>query len=112
MSPLAAVKLSVERLRSPGRRHNVERAHMSLDATPEQRADEGWHPTKKQIVAAIIAVVAVLFIFQNTGTGHFHFLWLDFTAPVWIWLLAVFAGGVATGLLIASRRAKAKAAQA
>jgi uncharacterized integral membrane protein len=85
---------------------------MSSEAAPAQNASEGFHPTAKQIVAAVIAVVAVLFIFQNTGTGHFHFLWFDFTAPVWIWLLAVFAGGVATGLLIASRRAKAKAAQA
>jgi uncharacterized integral membrane protein len=80
-------------------------------AQVSQPAQEGWHPTKKQIIAAIIAVVALLFIFQNTGTGHFHFLWFDFTAPVWIWLLLVFAGGVATGLLIAGRRAARAAAQ-
>jgi uncharacterized integral membrane protein len=79
---------------------------------PQQEADKGWRPTPKQIIAAIIAVVAVLFIFQNTGTGHFHFLWFDFQAPVWIWLLAVFAGGIATGLLIANRRAKRQAAAA
>jgi uncharacterized integral membrane protein len=85
---------------------------MSSESAPAQHASEGFHPTPKQIIAAIIGVVAVLFIFQNTGTGHFHFLFFDFQAPVWIWLLAVFAGGVATGLLIASRRARAKAAQA
>jgi uncharacterized integral membrane protein len=85
---------------------------MSMVNPPQQPPKEGWHPTRKQIIAAIIAVVAVLFIFQNTNRGHFHFLWFDFQAPVWIWLLLVFAGGVATGLLIASRRAKRQAAQA
>jgi uncharacterized integral membrane protein len=84
---------------------------MSSTSAAGSSAQEGFHPTKKQIIAAIIAVIAVLFIFQNTGTGHFHFLWFDFQAPVWIWLLAVFAGGVATGLLIASRRARKHEAQ-
>jgi uncharacterized integral membrane protein len=85
---------------------------MASTSAAGSSAQEGFHPTKKQIIAAIIAVVALLFIFQNTGTGHFHFLFFDFQAPLWIWLLAVFAGGIATGLLIASRRAKRHAAQA
>jgi hypothetical protein len=53
-----------------------------MSSEPEHPANEGWHPTTKQIIAAILAVVAVLFMFQNTGTGHFHFLWFDFQAPV------------------------------
>jgi uncharacterized integral membrane protein len=57
-----------------------------MSSEPEHPANEGWRPTTKQIIAAVIAVVALLFIFQNTGTGHFHFLWFDFQAPVWIWL--------------------------
>jgi uncharacterized integral membrane protein len=85
---------------------------MSMANQPQQPAKEGWRPTKKQIIAAIIAVVALVFVLQNTNKGHFHFLWFDFEAPMWIWLLVVFAGGIATGLLIASRRARRKAAQA
>jgi uncharacterized integral membrane protein len=54
-------------------------------------------------------VVALVFIRQNTRTGDFSLLFFDFEAPVWIWIVAVFAGGVATGLLIAQRRAKRKA---
>ena len=72
-------------------------------------AKQQWRPTGRQIIAAIIVVAAMIFIFQNTKTGHFHFLWFDFQAPVWLWLLVVFGGGVATGLLIAGRRAKKKA---
>jgi uncharacterized integral membrane protein len=84
---------------------------MVNEPKPQPQASEGFRPTKKQIIGAIVVVVAVLFIFQNTGNGHFHFLWFDFKAPMWIWLLLVFAGGVATGLLIASRRAKRAASQ-
>ena len=75
---------------------------------PKQR----WRPTVRQIIAAIIVVAAVLFIFQNTRTGDFRFLWFDFKAPVWFWMLVVFCGGVAAGLLAASRRAKQKTAAA
>jgi uncharacterized integral membrane protein len=85
---------------------------MSMENAPTQPADEKWRPTTKQIIAAIIGVVALLFIFQNDNTGHFHFLWFDFTAPVWLWLLVIFGAGIATGLLIASRRAQRKTAQA
>jgi hypothetical protein len=54
-------------------------------------------------------VAALLFVFQNTRTGHFSFLWFDFNAPVWLWVLMVFGAGIATGLLFAQRRAKQKA---
>jgi uncharacterized integral membrane protein len=54
-------------------------------------------------------VAALLFIFQNTHTGDFHFLWFDFKAPVWFWMLVVFAAGLATGLLLSGRRTKHKA---
>ena len=71
---------------------------------PKQR----WRPTGGQIIAAIIGVAALLFIFQNTRTGEFHFLWFDFKAPVWFWMLVVFAAGLATGLLLAGRRASTR----
>ena len=72
-------------------------------------AKQRWRPTGRQIIEAIIVVAALLFIFQNTHTGDFHFLWFDFKAPVWFWMLVVFCAGVATGLLAARRRAKQKA---
>lgn len=71
-------------------------------------AKQRWRPTGKQIIAAIIVIAALLFIFQNTKTGHFHFLWFDFKAPVWFWMLVVFCAGVVTGRLVAGRRAKQK----
>jgi uncharacterized integral membrane protein len=71
---------------------------------------EGFHPTPRQIIAAIIVVAALIFILQNTRKGHFSFLFFDFTAPVWLWIVIVFAAGVATGLLLARRKARKRAA--
>ena len=76
---------------------------------PHNVQDEGWRPTPKQIIAAVIGVVALIAIGQNTRTGHFNFLFFDFQAPVWLWLLAIFAAGFATGFLVARNRAAAKA---
>jgi uncharacterized integral membrane protein len=80
----------------------------SIVSESQPPAKQRWRPTGKQIIAAIIVVAALFFIFQNTKTGHFHFLFFDFNAPVWLWVLVVFCGGVATRLLVASRRAKHK----
>ena len=77
---------------------------------PVRTVDEKWRPTTKQIIAAVIVVVALVAILQNTESGHFNLLWFDFEAPRWVWILVVFGAGVATGLLVAHRRAKQKAA--
>jgi uncharacterized integral membrane protein len=86
------------------------------DVTPKQEApgeapkQEGrtWTDllTTRNIIGAIIVVAALLFIFQNTGTGHFHFLFFDIKAPEWIWLAGVFAAGFVGGILFAHHRAK------
>jgi uncharacterized integral membrane protein len=79
---------------------------------PPQPAHEGgWRPTKKQIIAAVIGIVALVAILQNTRKGHFNFLFFDFEAAVWIWLVVNFGAGVVAGLLIASQRAKKRATQ-
>jgi uncharacterized integral membrane protein len=67
---------------------------------------ERWRPTTKQIIGAVIAVVVLIAILQNTRTSTFSFLFFDFEAPVWICVLVTFGAGVATGLLVAQRRAR------
>jgi uncharacterized integral membrane protein len=75
--------------------------------TPSNRRTRKWtdHLTRKRIVGGIIAIVALLFIFQNTATGEFHFLFFDIKAPRWLWLLGVFAAGFATCWLWTRHRA-------
>jgi uncharacterized integral membrane protein len=82
---------------------------MSAANESKPPARERWRPTRRQIIATVIAVAAVVFISQNKNETRFHFLWFDFRAPLWLWLLMVFGAGICTGLLIASRRAKRKA---
>jgi uncharacterized integral membrane protein len=47
---------------------------MSMASKPKQPANEKWRPTTRQIIAAVIVVVALVFILQNTRTAHFNFL--------------------------------------
>jgi uncharacterized integral membrane protein len=75
--------------------------------TAPKRATRKWtdYLTRKRVIGGIIAIVALLFIFQNTGTGEFHFLTFDVKAPRWLWILGVFLAGYATCWLWTRHRA-------
>lgn len=62
---------------------------------------------------ALIAVVALLFIVQNTRTASFAFLWFDFRWPLWIMLLVFMSLGAGIAYAISRRRRfrKARAAK-
>jgi uncharacterized integral membrane protein len=81
---------------------------MAEDVGAAKQSSRQWkdYLTARNIIAAVIGIAALLFIFQNTKTGHFHFLWFDISAPTWFWLLGLFAAGFGTGLLFARLRAK------
>ena len=69
--------------------------------------------TPAMIVAAIIVVLAAIFIFQNTASSDVSFLWLDLVAPTWVWFFILFLVGVAVGWfahLTRVRRAAKRAA--
>lgn len=70
------------------------------------RSDEGFRPTPKQIIGVVIAVFALVFIFQNNDKGTVSFLWMDFTTTLWIWLMLLFLCGGVVGYMIAMRRTK------
>jgi uncharacterized integral membrane protein len=65
--------------------------------------------TARNIIGAIIVFVALLFIFQNTQTGDFHFLFFDIKAPRWLWLSGVFAAGWVAGMMFTHHRAAKRA---
>jgi uncharacterized integral membrane protein len=56
---------------------------------------------------AVIAVVALLFVFQNAEDVKFEFLWFDFEMPMWI-MLILFAGVGAIVLYGLQRRHRRK----
>jgi uncharacterized integral membrane protein len=56
--------------------------------------------------AAIITVVALLFIVQNTESVRFNLLWFDFRWPLWAMLLVFMAIGALMAWGIGRRRAR------
>lgn len=62
---------------------------------------------------ALVALVGLLFVVQNTKSVTFSFLWFDFRWPLWI-MLVVFMGigaGVSYGVGRRRRVLKARAAE-
>lgn len=53
----------------------------------------------KAIGAVVIAVLALIFVFQNTARGQVRFLFWTVTAPAWAWLLVIFVAGLIVGSL-------------
>ena len=64
--------------------------------------------TAKQVVGLVIGILAVVFVFQNTGKGRITFLFWSMTMPAWVWLLVVFVAGVIVGALVPTLRARKK----
>jgi uncharacterized integral membrane protein len=58
------------------------------------------------IVAGVIVVLAVIFIFENTARVHIRVIGPVVTARLWEALLATFLAGVLTLLLVQRRRQK------
>ncbi|MEV4668543.1 LapA family protein [Microbacterium sp. LWO12-1.2] len=70
----------------------------------ERTAADGVDPNAtrngaKAIVAIIIAIAALSFVFSNVAPATLRFLFLEFTMPAWGWFLAVLAAGVVIGSL-------------
>jgi uncharacterized integral membrane protein len=54
----------------------------------------------------VLAALALVFVFQNTGKGQVSFLLWDIEAAAWLWMLVLFLAGVAVGLLLPRIRAR------
>ena len=58
---------------------------------------------------ALIALIALLFVVQNTDSVPFSFLWFEFRWPLWIMLLVFTTIGALVALGVARRRRSRKA---
>ena len=58
---------------------------------------------------ALIALIALLFVVQNTDSVPFSFLWFGFRWPLWIMLLVFTTIGALVALGVARRRRSLKA---
>lgn len=66
------------------------------NSTPESETDRGRTNTKT-IVAIIVTVGALAFVFSNVAPATLRFLFLQFTMPAWGWFLAVLLAGFVIG---------------
>ena len=69
-------------------------------------AKEGFSPTPKQIAAAVLAVLLLVVVFQNTESTTVTLLFFDVEASLWVILLGTIAVSLLIGILIGGRRAK------
>jgi lipopolysaccharide assembly protein A len=67
------------------------------DEPPPRVAARHW-------LAIVLAVLAVIFIVQNTVRHEVHLLWVSVEAATWLVLTVIFLLGVATGWLLHRRR--------
>jgi uncharacterized integral membrane protein len=65
-------------------------------------------PSPKTIVGIVLAVLALVFVFQNTEKGSVNFLFWTVSLPSWVWLLIVFAVGLVVGSLVPWLRPRKK----
>lgn len=78
--------------------------HTSSDRSP---ADSRRRNTRI-VLAIIIAVVALAFVFSNVAPATLRFLFIEFTMPAWGWFLAILLAGVVIGSLFPWFRPKRK----
>ena len=53
--------------------------------------------TGRRIIGAVVAIVALVFILQNSNSVHVDFLAWNFDLPLVVWLLLVFGAGFVVG---------------
>jgi uncharacterized integral membrane protein len=64
------------------------------------------------IIAAVIAVMLLFFIFQNTGSVHFHFLFFTITLPLSLMLIITIVLAItAWELLLYALRRRGRSAR-
>lgn len=69
---------------------------------------QGRQVSPKLIVTAVVAVLVLIFVFQNTEEAPITFLFWDGTVAVWVALLATLVIGFGIGWVVRGSRAKRK----
>lgn len=63
-----------------------------------------WTP--KRIGALVVGVIALIFVFSNTGDATLNWLFWQISAPAWVMLLLLLLAGMAVGFFVGRRRYK------
>lgn len=71
-------------------------------------SSQGFRPNGRQIGGGIIAVLLIVFIAANSETVPVSLVFVSAKLPMWLVLSISAVLGVGIGMLLGSRRAKAK----
>ena len=71
-------------------------------------ARDGFEVTPRRVVGALVVVLLIVFIAVNSDQTEVSFIVFSTTLPLWIVLAGTAALGVAVGMLLGSRRARAR----
>jgi len=66
-------------------------------ANPSGEKEGGFRLTPRMIAVIVIAVLALVFVFQNTGKRRTHLFFWHLDGPAWAGLFAVLAIGFVIG---------------
>ncbi|MBO1902340.1 LapA family protein [Leucobacter weissii] len=86
-------------------RSYLEGEHMS---DPTTGAEKGAFFTAKNILAIIIAVAALVFVFSNMATAELNLFGARIALPGWVWLILLLAIGFVVGSLFPWFKTKKK----
>ncbi|MGB0114062.1 MAG: LapA family protein [Ilumatobacteraceae bacterium] len=84
----------------------------NFDYLPDEQQPSSLDHARRFGPAAVIGLVSLLFILQNTENVTFNFLWFDFRWPLWIMLIGFMVAGAAVGWGITHRIKSRKTRQA
>jgi uncharacterized integral membrane protein len=78
---------------------------MEGKSTPQKAPqDAGFRLTPRWVLGIAIAVACLVFVFSNTGEGSLRFLWIELSAPAWMFLFLLLGAGFLSGWLVARSR--------
>ena len=69
---------------------------------------EGFRPTGRQIVGAVVAIALLVFIAANNQTTDVSFVFFNTSLPLWAVLAVTALLAFGVGMLFGSRRTKRK----
>jgi uncharacterized integral membrane protein len=74
-------------------------------------AKEPFRPSGRQIFGGVVAIVLLVFIAVNNEQTSVSFVFFEATLPLWVVLAGTALLGVGIGMMIGTRRTKAKLAR-
>jgi len=80
-----------------------------MSNSPQDPRLEGRSITPRQVVAIVLAVLALVVVVQNREDVTLTLLMVEVTMPLWVASLVLLLIGAVVGWLLSSRRRRAKA---